>query len=337
MIPLPSGAGRLAFCDPMVRFNGVSTPIHWSRCVIKPSQCGVANHAPGYYIPPRWFHEAVTDFDLWVVFKGSAELRVNGGAWDTMVRGSCCWLRPGESFEFRVTGFERLEMGFVHFDCATPEGRILKAEEVQAEALRCEATDPHLFEFGIRRLFYLHHRLRDGKKGAAKWVEAQMSHLTRTLLDEYAYLLAELRHGVSNGLDARHLQVTTAATAWIYQHPDLNCSMEELAARFGYNARYFCRIFQQQTGRTPRQVVIQAKIDHAKQLLAQSAMNVGEIAESLGYTNIYYFSRQFTKEVGLSPTDYRLSTRRSPGNGKKVKKDKKNCHSRHGQSQGMRR
>ena len=260
------------------------------------------------------------DFDLWVIFKGSAELRINDGEWSPMERGSCCWLTPQARYEFRVTGIEKLEMGYVHFDCYNASGELVPPANVAVEALRCDATDPHLFEFGIRRLFYLLHRLREANRLQGKRIESQMSHLLHVLLCEYAFFLAEAPQAAANGLEARHLQMTTAATAWIYQHPDLNCSIEELASRFGYNARYFCRIFAQLTGRTPRQIIIQAKIDHAKQLLGKSAMNISEIAESLGYCNIYYFSRQFRKEVGICPTVYRQST---PRISQKVKKGQK--------------
>jgi len=36
---------------------------------------------------------------------------------------------------------------------------------------------------------------------------------------------------------------------------------------------------------------------------------VGEIAEALGYKDIYFFSRQFKQLVGVSPVQYRRGLR----------------------------
>lgn len=275
----------------------------WSQCPAAAGTCGLASHAPGYAIPSEWFDRAIPDFDLWVIFEGSAELRVNRSSWQSLQRGSCLWFRPGQSYEFRVTGHRRLEMGFTHFHFTTPRGRILRPQEVAVEPLRAEASDPYLFEFGIRRLLYLTHRQKEGEEAAL--IAQQISHLLHLLLSEYALQCKQGGQPVAPGLAAHHLQVATAASVWIRQHPDWTGTLADLASRFGYNERYFTRIFRQQMGETPRQALTRAKIDHARQLLTSSAMNIGEIAESLGYSSLYYFSRHFAKEVGIAPSIYR--------------------------------
>lgn len=49
------------------------------------------------------------------------------------------------------------------------------------------------------------------------------------------------------------------------------------------------------------------KIDTAKQLIRNEQLNFTQIAESLGYSSIHYFSRQFRKVTGMSPTEYASS------------------------------
>ena len=39
-------------------------------------------------------------------------------------------------------------------------------------------------------------------------------------------------------------------------------------------------------------------------MLACGAMNVGEIADVLGFSDIYTFSQAFKKEIGVSPKQY---------------------------------
>lgn len=39
-------------------------------------------------------------------------------------------------------------------------------------------------------------------------------------------------------------------------------------------------------------------------LLSNSAMNISQIAEYLGYSSVYYFSRLFKRRCGVSPISY---------------------------------
>ena len=51
------------------------------------------------------------------------------------------------------------------------------------------------------------------------------------------------------------------------------------------------------------------KMEHACHLLDTSQMSVKEVAASLGYEDQLYFSRVFSKTIGLSPRAYRASVR----------------------------
>lgn len=57
-------------------------------------------------------------------------------------------------------------------------------------------------------------------------------------------------------------------------------------------------------GLSPNAYINQRKISKAKELMLYSELNVSQIAESLGYQSIHYFSRLFKKVVGIAPTDY---------------------------------
>ena len=49
------------------------------------------------------------------------------------------------------------------------------------------------------------------------------------------------------------------------------------------------------------------KIDTAKQLIRSEQMNFTQISEKLGYASIHYFSRQFKKVTGMTPSEYASS------------------------------
>ena len=46
------------------------------------------------------------------------------------------------------------------------------------------------------------------------------------------------------------------------------------------------------------------KITVAKQLIRENQMNFTQISDFLGYSSIHYFSRQFKKIAGMTPTEY---------------------------------
>jgi AraC-like DNA-binding protein len=64
--------------------------------------------------------------------------------------------------------------------------------------------------------------------------------------------------------------------------------------------RYFLRIFHL----TPRQMIIQTRVDAASRML-NGAASVAEIAQACGYGDHSAFTRQFKATTGLTPSQYR--------------------------------
>ncbi len=69
------------------------------------------------------------------------------------------------------------------------------------------------------------------------------------------------------------------------------------------------RIFTQKTGLGIIEYFFRMKIDTAKQLIRTEQMNFTQISEKLGYTSVHYFSRQFKKVTGMTPSEYSSSIR----------------------------
>ncbi len=81
----------------------------------------------------------------------------------------------------------------------------------------------------------------------------------------------------------------------------------KLAKRMGIGVSTLRRDFQRVTGISIHNYVIDSRVTRARELLRQSDLPVGQIAEELGYKDIYFFSRQFKQRVGMSPSAYRNS------------------------------
>lgn len=78
----------------------------------------------------------------------------------------------------------------------------------------------------------------------------------------------------------------------------------ELARRCGYSENYFRQFFRECMGVSPNGYINQRKLSKAKERMLYSDQNVTQIAESLGYQSIHYFSRLFKKMTGITPTEY---------------------------------
>ena len=69
---------------------------------------------------------------------------------------------------------------------------------------------------------------------------------------------------------------------------------------------HFHRLFAQTFGQTPHDFLTARRIDAAKKLLVQSNLTITEICFEVGYASLGSFSSLFQREVGCSPTDYRI-------------------------------
>lgn len=82
-------------------------------------------------------------------------------------------------------------------------------------------------------------------------------------------------------------------------------SIGSLAARLGTSRSNFDRTFAREVGQAPQKFLINCKMIEARRYLESSHLRIGEIADALGYRDIYFFSRQFKQVVGRSPGRYR--------------------------------
>lgn len=82
-------------------------------------------------------------------------------------------------------------------------------------------------------------------------------------------------------------------------------SVDSLAARAGMSPRTFARRFRDQTGTTPLQWLVTARVQRAQQLLEESRASVEQIAARAGFESPVTFRARFRRVVGLTPSEYR--------------------------------
>lgn len=82
-------------------------------------------------------------------------------------------------------------------------------------------------------------------------------------------------------------------------------NLDKIALTHGLSKGHFIRRFREVVGVTPWQHVIRLRLDRAKELLAEPDLPIAAIAAAVGFDDPNYFSRLFSRHVGLSPRRFR--------------------------------
>ena len=100
---------------------------------------------------------------------------------------------------------------------------------------------------------------------------------------------------------------TLIKSAKVYFNENYNqeINIKSYASSLNMTPCWFIQKFKELTGVTPTQYILNVRITTAQNLLRHSKYNVSEAATAVGYTNTFYFSRLFTKHVGISPSEYK--------------------------------
>ncbi|MDQ8208180.1 AraC family transcriptional regulator [Coraliomargarita sp. SDUM461003] len=95
----------------------------------------------------------------------------------------------------------------------------------------------------------------------------------------------------------------------IHAGQDMFRSVDELAAEVNLSRIHYGRCFRQLTNESPNRYLIVKRVERACVLLEQTDWAVDAVAQSIGYNDIYFFSRQFRKVMACTPTQYRERSR----------------------------
>lgn len=101
------------------------------------------------------------------------------------------------------------------------------------------------------------------------------------------------------------------AVRWLTLQYSQQISIEQMAQTLGYHRTHLSKMFKQHTGMSPMHFLLQIRMERAR-LLLEEPLTIEQIAASVGFADALYFSKQFKKWFGQSPTEYRQE--RSGGN-----------------------
>jgi AraC family transcriptional regulator of arabinose operon len=253
------------------------------------------NNTPRYYrCEPgwSWAPPPLSDYDLWCVAEGEGHLYLNGRGY-TLGAGICFLLPPGSAPRADQNPQRRLHVFAVHFDLLSEDGGSVSSDTLNSPPQGWMVRDPLFFHTLARRCEATWGRGDDlGKRQAQLLVEQMLLQLwEEAALPEVSPTEERIRNVIRA----------------IQNAPGEEWPVDEQARQTGLSRSQYTRRFTQMTGLPPAQFVVRARLDRATQLLRETTMTVSEIAEVLGYRDVYFFSRQFKQHRGVAPSGVRGS------------------------------
>jgi len=231
----------------------------------------------------RFRPTVMKDYDLWYVLDGAGQVQVNQTRYPAGA-SSCFVFPPGAQITASHDPLHRLRVFVAHFDW--DRGTRLPVP-VQGSKVR----DAVFFTALARRCELSYWLGGDMARRQSAALIAQM----------LLHLCAEAEQPASAVMDLR----ISAAVELIQEEPGRRWPVAELARRVGLSRSQFTRRFAHDTGLAPERFLIQARIQRATRLLHETDMSIGQIADALGYCDVFHFSRQYRQLTGQTASAQR--------------------------------
>ena len=241
-------------------------------------------------IDKNWFiaERNLPDHLIYFLPSGSMEASLNKYNF-RLKTGNLLWVQPGVTQKFWMQDNQlETKVFFVRFD--------LKINE---DYLAMENKYLLMEDFSHLQNHYHDFLIQQGEQSLySKYSQkASIAIILCDLLKE-----PQKKDAFSDGL--KRFQIVQLQK-YIQKNIQKRFSSADLAKELKMNTDYFSRQFKKSFKLSPREYIKQERIRRAASLLIETNMNISELANFLGYEDIYQFSQQFKKVFNKSPNNYR--------------------------------
>ncbi len=258
-------------------------------------RCDAAGHGRAGPVPPEnsfAFQVQLRPIRAWEIWtdRGRAELPPSG---------------PGDVFLFDLSENPRLELhdpfDMVRFyiSQSTLDSLACEQDLPRVAGLRAPKSgmaDPVMHGMALA----LTASMARPNEAQALFVEHMALAFHAHAAQAYGGARPERRH--SGGLTSWRLR---RACDLMQSELNANHSISRLAGECGLSSSHFARAFKDATGLAPHQWLMRRRIERARELLAQSPMELADIALACGFVDQSHFSRVFASIEKMSPGKWR--------------------------------
>ena len=117
------------------------------------------------------------------------------------------------------------------------------------------------------------------------------------------FFLLDIEEKLEKPKRKNYLEDIERVKKFCLENLDKSLTLSEIALGTGMSVSKLKIIFRENFGGAIN-FFNELKIDEAKKKILEGKLNFTEIADSLGFASLHYFSRLFKKKTGLSPSEY---------------------------------
>ena len=173
----------------------------------------------------------------------------------------------------------------------------LLIQDITAAPIMLSSVPPSLSD-ALERLYELF-------QGTEAHRDVHLTHLLNHILLE----ILETGKPLSNDSPILH-PIIRDSISYILQNPSQKITLDTFASRFKVTKTYYSHLFHDTMGISFKQYLTDIRMDCAKRMLAWGELSVIDVGFECGYTTPSQFVRAFKKNVGLTPSQYRLQQRK---------------------------
>ena len=237
--------------------------------------------------------EGRNDYQLLYIAAGKGEFYFKGSKEPTIVtKGNMILFRPGEPQVYYYYAVDKTEVYWVHFTGWKVEEYLERYELPHDENVFYTGVPPDypwIYNQMIRELQLQRVNHED-------MISLYMHHIFITI-NRYIKERRETKNDTINDIER--------AAHYFKDNYNKQISIEQYAEEHLMSVNWFIHSFKSVMKMSPMQYIISLRIAMAKGYLENSAKNIAEISNEVGYENALYFSRLFRKYTGMTPTEYR--------------------------------
>lgn len=139
------------------------------------------------------------------------------------------------------------------------------------------------------------------------------AHLIQILLLMIREMTPERKHPIYLNFESYNRNYAVKKIiSFLNENFAVKISLDQIARNMYLSPVYISKIFKEETGESPINYLIKIRLEKAKEILMQDneKNSIKDIATSVGYEDVYHFSKLFKKYYGSSPLNYKKSIRR---------------------------
>ncbi len=221
-------------------------------------------------------------------------------------QGNVIFHKPDEWHNIRANGKIAPNVAIVSFECNSAamkffEGQVFKVGQEQKNLVSKIILEyTNAFQTPLGDIFTQELELKESPEIGAE-------QLIKQYICEFLILFIRQK---TPGIQYRSFTVNNSSSMvsilenFMLEHLSEPMSIERLMRYSGLNRMGVNRLFKSNYGVSPIQHFIMLKIEMAKKYIREDNYNITQISEILGYSSVHYFSIQFKKTTGMTPSEY---------------------------------